>query len=274
MIPLNRNSLWRPAVLTGLLWSSGFSRPVSAGSIKAEKTPCFWQQDPHANFSGQGRDYCAPSSIADGLVYLTMSRGLDGLVASTDYRGEAALIKELATGMNTDAAGTNANDIVTGLLNYAKRRGYALSNLQVASWASLSESNKKYRVSIKPQLHWMAAATKDPDVVQVFGFGWYKKEKDGRYTRHSGHWVNVVGSGPLPWQFDLHNPALEPKRQKTDTLINLKLVEKNFLFPGPKGWVWNMTGYYQAEGPGLPFNKNSISAAVLESVIAFKIKKA
>lgn len=119
----------------------------------------------------------------------------------------------------------------------------------------------------------MTAAAQDPDVIEIFNFGWYKEEDDGRYTRHSGHWVNVVGVGSEPRHFDVHNPLLKPETQETNTDIILNLIDENFVVTDANGNKSNRTGCYQAEGVGLPFNKNKYSAAILDSVIVFKLKK-
>jgi hypothetical protein len=241
---------------------------------KAENTPCFWQRDPDAEFDNEGRNHCAPVSIADGLVYLATTRGLDDLVDSTDHDGQIALITELAADMKTDPTdGTNPDKILTGLLKYAKKHGYAFERLELATWRGVSSANRKYKIGTKPALSWMTAAAKDPDVVEVFNFGWYKEDDDGGYTRHDGHWVNIVGSGPETSQFELHNPLLKSERQKTDTSITLSPLSDDFVVTGANGQESNRNGYYQAEGVGLPFNKEKISAAVLDSVIVFKVKK-
>ena len=241
---------------------------------KAEGTPCFWQRDPDAEFDNEGRNHCAPVSIADGLVYLATTRGFDDLVESTDHDGQIALITELAKDMKTDPTdGTNPDKILTGLLNYAKKHGCTFERLELVTWRGVSSANRKYKIGTKPNLNWMTTAAKDPDVVEVFNFGWYKEDNDGRYTRHDGHWVNVVGVGTEASQFELHNPLLKSERQETDTSITLSPLSDDFVVTGANGEESNRNGYYQAEGIGLPFNKETISAAVLDSVIVFKVKR-
>jgi alpha/beta superfamily hydrolase len=91
--------------------------------------------------------------------------------------------------MDTDPTeGTNPDKILTGLLRYAKKRGYALERLELASWRGVSQSNQKYLIGTKPNLSWMKAAAKNPDVVTIFNFGWYVKSDNGDIRRHSGHW--------------------------------------------------------------------------------------
>jgi hypothetical protein len=263
-----------PTVTLTAPGSLGLSYAVTAGNSKTEQTPCFWQEDPKANFANEGRNHCAPVCVAEGITYLTKARGARGLMKSTDYSGQVALIADLAREMDTNpAAGTGPDEILTGLLRYAKKRGYAMERLELASWRGVSQSNQKYVIGTKPKLSWMKAAAKDPDVVAIFNFGWYVKGDNGDITRHSGHWVNVVGSGSLATGFDVHNPLLEPKQQKTDTTISLRPVSQGFVMSYGKGKRFNMSGYYQAQGPGLPFNRKYVFAAVLDSVIVFKLKR-
>jgi hypothetical protein len=270
---ISRKGVWKTIALASL-FISGLLRVSGADVRKSKQTACFWQRDPKADFDNEGRNHCAPVAISDGLVYLTTTRGFEDLVDSTDHEGQIDLINELAEAMDTDPQeGTNPDKILTGLVSYVKERGYSFERLELSTWRGVSSRNKKYLVGTKPNLNWLTAAAKDPDVVQIFNFGWYHKGSDGSYTRRSGHWVNVVGTGPQALQFSVHNPMLQPARQKTDTGIVLKRVDNNFVMASGNGKKTNMTGYYQAEGPGLPFNKKRVSAAVLDAVIVFKIKE-
>lgn len=250
------------------------SRAALASNAKANDTPCFWQRDPDADFDNDGRNHCAPVAISDGLIYLANARGYDDLVEATDHEGQIALITELAEAMTTDPTeGTNPDKILTGLRSYAKEHGYTFQRLELATWRGVSNENKKYKIAAKPSLSWMTAAAEDRDTIEVFNFGWYKEEPDGRYSRHSGHWVNVIGAERDAPAFELHNPILEPTRQESATSITLTPVDADFTLAQANGGDFNMSGYYEAEGPGLPFNKQNVSAAVLDSVIVFKLKK-
>jgi hypothetical protein len=256
-----------------LLLLGGFTIAAAAPD-KGAQTPCFWQRDPDGEFENEGRNHCAPVAISDGLIYLSAARGFSDLVAETGHDGQMALVNDLAEKMATDAVeGTSPDKIVTGLLSYAETRGYSFDRLEVATWRSLRASNRKYKVAAKPALNWMIAAAKDPDTVEVLNFGWYKQEDDGTYTRHSGHWVNVIGAGPGAGQLQVHNPMLQPDKQVTDTVVTLKRLDDNFVLTMESGDELKLAGYYEAEGPGLPFNNNKYAAAVLDSVIVFKLKK-
>ena len=240
---------------------------------KLEHTPGFWQRDPEADFDNEGRNHCAPVAIGAGLVYLATAQGYDDLVDGTDHDAQIALITDLAEKMETDPAeGTNPDKILNGLRSYAEQRGYSFERLELCSWRGLSAGNKRYKIGSKPRLSWIVAAAEDPEAIAILNFGWYKEEEDGSYTRHGGHWVSVVaarGGG----RFDVRNPLLQPRRQRIDTEVTLQPVGDDFIVAQTNGSEFDMTGYYQAEGPGLPFDTNRLSAAVLDSVIVFKLKK-
>lgn len=264
---------WRTLGVAILLVLAPLPTALADGD-KAEETPRFWQRDPEADFENEGRNHCGPASIGVALVYLATARGFDDLVESTDHDGQIALITELSEDMATDPVeGTNPDKILTGLRSYAKKRGVTFERLELATWRGVSASNRKHLIGTKPKLSWMTAAAEDPDAVVIFNFGWYKEDEEGGHTRHSGHWVSVVGAGPGARQFEVHNPALKPERQKINTRITLTPVGDDFVMTNGAGEETEMTGYYQAEGPGLPFSKEAVSAAVLDSVIVFKLNE-
>lgn len=274
MIIWNRKTAaWQTIALAALL-GSGASCLAFVGGVKAQKTPCYWQRDTKFNYPNEGRYHCAPVAVAEGLVYLATARGYKGLVKSTGRMGQVALVNELAGAMKTNPdSGTKAEGILTGLGVYIGKKGYSLERLEVATWAGLSQSNRKFLVGAKPKMGWLSAAANDPDTIVLGNVGWYKKEAGGTYTRLGGHWFDVVGTGARPLQFDIRNPAWESKRQRTDAAINLKLVDENFTMTYSKGRKMALRGYYECDGPGLPVSKKAVSATVLDGVIVFKLKK-
>jgi hypothetical protein len=84
--------------------------------------------------------------------------------------------------------------------------------------------------------------------------------------------VNVVGGGSPPWNSTCTTRFSNLSNRKTDTRVLLKPVSQGFSMSYGNGKKFNMSGYYQAQGPGLPFNKKRIFAAVLDSVVVFKLK--
>src|SRR5437762_12667934 len=111
---------------------------------KESLTPTFWQRDPDANFEDEGRMHCAPTSVSDGLVYLTKAFGLKGLVPGTDHASQIKLIQELGEEFGTDPSigGTNPDKVLTGLQSYMKSKGYELTRLELRTWRKVSEANK------------------------------------------------------------------------------------------------------------------------------------
>lgn len=240
---------------------------------KAEETPCFWQQDETAGFVDGGSNYCAPTAISNGLIYLTQARGLKGLVPGPEHDQQIALIEKLAREMDTDPKnGTSPDKIITGLRHYVQANGFRMKRLEVATWRGLSEVNRACTVGKKPVLEWIRAAATDPDCVEVFNVGWYRKEERG-FIRHSGHWVTVVNAGPGSRDFSIHNPLLRPNTQKQKKAVSLTILDKGFNIINAEGkGTGNMGGYFQVAGPGLPLSGKT-TAAVLDSVIVFSVQK-
>lgn len=240
------------------------------GASKEDLTPTFWQRDPDANFEDEGRMHCAPTSVSDGLIYLTKAFGFKGLVPGTGHDDQIKLIQELAEEFGTDPSigGTNPDKILTGLRGYTKGRGYELTRLELKTWRGVSSANKGFKIGTKPDMPWMRRAAGSRDTVVIFNFGWYHKTEDG-YERKGGHWVNVVGvSGD---EFTVHNPLLKPERQSEDESVELTMLDEDFIVARDSGEA-NMKGYYEGDGSGLPHGEDV--TAILDAVIVFSLKKA
>ncbi|MDB5100678.1 MAG: hypothetical protein JWM80_5099, partial [Cyanobacteria bacterium RYN_339] len=128
---------------------------------KAAQTPCFCQKDP--SFEKDGANYCAPTAVSDGLIYLARARNLVGLVPGTDHAGQVQLIKALAEHMETDPDdGTPPGRVIEGLESYVEARGYKLRQLEVATWRPVGDHAK---IAAKPDLDWMRKVAAAPDTV-------------------------------------------------------------------------------------------------------------
>jgi len=238
---------------------------------KESLTPTFWQRDPDADFEDEGRMHCAPTSVSDGLIYLSKAFGFKDLVPGTEQKkDQIKLIQELAEEFSTDPSigGTNPDKVLTGLQSYVKSKGYELSKLEIMTWRSVSADNKKFKTGTKPDIAWMRSAANSKDTVVVFNFGWYHKTEDG-YTRKGGHWVAVVGASGNG--FTVHNPILPSEQQSEKKSVTLTLLDDDFIVAKDSGEA-NMKGYYDGEGPGLP-RRDAVEAAILDAVIVFSIKK-
>src|SRR5260370_14806463 len=91
-----------------------------AGS-KESLTPTFWQRDPDADFEDEGRMHCAPTSVSDGLIYLSRAFGLKDLVPGTEQKkNQVKLIQDLADEFSTDPTigRTNPDKLLTWLQSY------------------------------------------------------------------------------------------------------------------------------------------------------------
>ena len=242
---------------------------------KADLTPTFWQRDPDADFEDEGRMHCAPTAVADGLIYLARAFSLSDLVPGTRRKADQIkLIEELAEDFQTDPSigGTNPDRILTGLQSYVKAKGYQLARLEMMGWRGVSNANRRFKLGIKPDLAWLRSQASRADTVMIFNFGWYYETDDG-YSRKGGHWVAVVGADPNTNQFLVHNPALRPDDQARKKAVALNRLDEDFIVVESDGKEideMNLKGYFAGEGPGLPRGK---SVAVLDAVIAFSLKK-
>lgn len=245
-------------------------------SDKNEHTGTFCQKDPGAGFEEDGSNYCAPTSVANGLLYLAGARGMTDLVDGTDHDAQVALIKKLADEMETDPQiGTNPSKIIYGLESYLEGRGYLFASLEIAGWRNIDDEHEKFLVSRKPEIEWIVKAVNDPDAVVIFNNGWYRETDDGGYIRKGGHFVVAVGAGPGGCEFQVHNPALEPDEQATDTSVTMSPLGSDIVADAKANGVEELSlgGYYKMEGPGLPFASEKAAFAALDFVIVFKLKK-
>jgi len=248
---------------------------TAESSGKNDMTGTFCQKDPEAGFENDGSNYCAPTSIANGLLYLATARGMKDLVDGTDHEAQVATIKKLADEMETDPdIGTNPSRIIDGLESYLDGRGYSIASLEIAGWRIINDEHGKYLVSRKPEMKWMQKAVKDPDTLVIFNNGWYRESDDG-YIRKGGHFVIAVGEGPGAGEFQVHNPALEPDEQKTETSVIMTPLGSDIVADAKANGVEELSlgGFYKMEGPGIPHTREKAAFAALDFVITFKLKK-
>jgi hypothetical protein len=86
--------------------------------------------------------------------------------------------------------------------------------------------------------------------------------------------VIVVGFGPGPLEIQVHNSAMEPDVQRQNTSVQLTLLGDDFVVGNAgSGEPAAEAGYYGMAGPGLPFSAEKASAAVMDAVLVFKLKK-
>ncbi|MDB5101626.1 MAG: hypothetical protein JWM80_6047, partial [Cyanobacteria bacterium RYN_339] len=133
-----------------------------------------------------------------------------------------------------------------------------------ATWRPVGDHAK---IAAKPDLDWMRKVASAPDTVVMFGVGWYRRDGEG-YSRHNGHWVDVVGVGEGDTQFLVHNPAIKAADQARKRTISLGKLD-GFARLDSQRKPHDMSGYYAVKGPGLPFGAKT--TAVLDAVMAFTV---
>ena len=245
-------------------------------SPKEARTGVFWQMDPTAAFEEEGSNYCAPTSISNGLVYLAKARGMTDLVTGTDHKSHIALIQALAEHMETDPEiGTPPSQIISGLHEYLQTRGYSFALVQLAGWRKIDSDHKQYLVSRTPELNWIRKSADDPDTIVILNNGWYRETEDGDYVRKGGHFTIAVAAGPGAGELQVHNPAMKPEAQKTDTSVTLEPLASDTVAGASSNGVdsLHLDGFYKMHGPGLPFTAKKAAFAALDFVIVFKVKK-
>lgn len=236
-------------------------------NTKPDDTPAFCQSDPRAGFEGDGSNYCAPTSISDGLMLLA-GLGFPKLASEATDEAQTAMIKELAADMRTDPAqGTDPDRILTGLQQFVARKGYSFKRLEYAGWRPLTAANQALKVAPRPTLKWLRAAAVDPQCVEVFNVGWYKEGKES-YTRQGGHWVAAVGIDDAPASLLVHNPSLPADEQYQKTEVQLTPLDQDFVATGGAS---DMAGLYEVEGPGLPHGASY--SAVIDCAIVFSLRR-
>src|SRR5256714_13689088 len=98
-----------------------YAQDSKTAASKEALTPTFWQRDPDADFEDEGKMHCAPTSVSDGLIYLSKVNGWKDLVPGTEQKkDQIKLIQELAEEFSTDPSigGTNPDKVLTGLQSY------------------------------------------------------------------------------------------------------------------------------------------------------------
>jgi hypothetical protein len=242
----------------------------AAGGAKATQTPAFCQTDPTAGFKGSGENYCAPTALSDGIMFLAASRHYNKLVAGRGHDAHAKLIKALAKQMGTDPAnGTGPGGIIRGYAGYVVGQKYQVGRLEYQGWRDTGAAQAKYGRGKQPQLAWLTAAANDQDAVLLLNVGWYKPVKGG-FKRSGGHWIEAVGTGAGKSTFLLRNPSKQPGDQASNNTITLAPLDAKFKTVASPGAPTNLAGYYKASGPGLP---SGSSTAVLDCALVFGVKK-
>ncbi len=258
------------AVLLVAVTFPGAGALAKGTATKQARTPAFCQSDPTAGFKGDGSNYCAPTAVSDGLIYLTTEREYEDLAPATTPAAHAKLIKQLAAKMATDPAkGTGPGAIMKGIWGYVTARGYEIDRLEYAGWRDIGADNaKRYGQGARPKLTWLRAGAKDPETVLLVNVGWYKQTTGG-YKRSGGHWLNVVGTGPGKLDFVVRNPALPVGEQRTKSAVQLTALDAGFKVVGSPGTPATMAGYYKVAGAALPMGK--ATTAVLDCAMLFTL---
>ena len=215
----------------------------------------FKQTNPKANFAEGGKDFCAPTSLSDHLMWLAghgypnlEPKGEDAEVA------QIALIKSLASDdyMGTDpSVGTSPWQIMKGLKLYVAHCGYQIKSLKYQGFRPCPE---EFSTGLStPELVWLKAGSIAPKSCWL-NIGWYDwDEATDTYTRVGGHWVALVGYGvnakgqPSPATIIVHDPMPRFGAEKSNVYIDLQRISSGKLTGPYKGLPHDASGFYWYE---------------------------
>jgi hypothetical protein len=215
----------------------------------------FKQNNPKANFAEGGKDFCAPTSLSDHLMWLA-NHGYPDLKPKGED-AEAAqieLIKSLASDeyMGTDPSiGTSPAQIMKGLKSYVAHCGYQVKSLK---YQGFRPSPEEFSTGIStPELDWLKAGSIAPKSCWL-NIGWYDwDEKTDTYTRVGGHWVALVGYGvnakgeSSPATIIVHDPMPRFGTEKANIYIELQKLSSGKIEGKYKGLPHDATGFYWYE---------------------------
>ncbi len=203
-------------VLVALL---AIQNPPSIYTDKAVDTPHLYQQDPNGQYEGGGRNFCAPTAAADGMVYLSR-HGYPALCPGKTMDDAYALVRTLAskTYIGTDElVGTDDTQFITGVASFVQQHNIRIKAFDYEGFRPLYGPLRGRDWDHKVSIDWVKQKIAQPNTFVWLHLGYYSKTADHTYNRYFGHFVAAVGYGTDGQSADLYafiirNPAL-PKRE-------------------------------------------------------------
>jgi hypothetical protein len=181
---------------------------------KVDQTPDYYQQNgAFGGFPAGGTQYCGPTSVSNGLVWLARS-GFDRLLPDGEspreqqYRLIAGLGQKGYMGVGKYGIGPVG--VTKGLQRYLEEQGYTSAKVYYHGWRPVERSFMGE--SKVPDLEWLKESLVGNSMVWL-NIGWYKyHRKTDTWERTGGHWVTMVGYGHDGRRADpntliIHDPA-------------------------------------------------------------------
>jgi len=261
-------------VLFLLLVAAAEAAPPTA---KIDQIPDLPQVNIDPSFAGDGKNYCAPVSVSNSLIWLSQN-GFPRLSPGrgSERQNQIEIIRKLASPdfMDTDEEeGTSVENVLYGVETYVTQAGYKPSLLAYQGWRPHPE---EFSTGISvPELSWIIAGIEGTNMAWLnIGFYTYDEDAD-EYERMSGHWVTLVGHGvdgsgkPNPNSLIIHDPS--PRTDDDDCcqhLLTVRLTEGT-LIGRKKGLPRSAAGFLDCSS-GLAM-KRGADCAIVDGVVVLKL---
>ena len=226
---------------------------------------------------GKEEYYCAPVSLANGIVYL-QKNGYPNLIETPKnilHLGnskETKLIHELAQHLKTDSNGTTTNNLCLGIESFLQEKGYSAKKL---TYQGIYETDKRFSGNtLAPNLDWIKANLEKKNIV-LLNFGVYKKSDGQTYQRQWGHWITAVGHGSDGEKYNPNSLIIQDpyKKQKENSYFNLEKMESGTLKDNPdnneKALVSEAKNYYKINS-AIPYLQKD-EVAILNGAIVLEM---
>lgn len=241
---------------------------------KVSKVPNVQQK---SNLPNSGEKYCAPTSVANSLMWLDQN-GYDRLVNNTDDETVDVLTLAGLLGskkyMKTDD-GTRISDTMAGVEKYVTQKGYSVKYLKYQGFRRIGY---KYSTGVKAiDLNWIKRGVVNPNGAVWLEIGWYVYDpKKNIYNRRGSHLINLVGYGkdssgnPDPRYLIVNDPGAKRWVRNMNGYVRLEPIKSGQLSWKGARYKRNAEGYYKfPEGFLLQHSKSD--TAILEGAVVFEL---
>ncbi len=240
--------------------------PESAQSLLArseyfEAIPDYLQIDTaFGGLPGKGRQYCAPVSVSNSLLWFAENGWPQLSELNGDRRrNQFVLARELGSTrfMNTRVeSGTGPAQVCEGVEKFLWDRGVPRAGLRYQGWRPV---HRRFRDGDQPNPEELVKGLA-PNRAVWLNIGWYTyNEKRDEYHRDNGHWITLAGherdsSGAIV--LIVHDPGSHMKTER----IRLEPIRSGRLTGDIMGLPRKAEGFFRT---GLYSSRGIIDGAVI-----------
>jgi hypothetical protein len=254
---------------------------------KASDTPHLYQYDPAGHYKLDGKYYCAPTSAANAIVYLSR-HGFPSLLASNTMEAAYSLVQKLASSNyigTEDSDRTTDTTLMLGVARYLGDCGVKFKAFNYEGFRPLYGQLAGRDLAPSVSLDWIRQEIAKPNTVVWLHLGYYSASGGSTYQRFDGHFINAVGYGSddadtNPNTFIIRNPALKnrtPSTGSSDFKMQLPFDEVTLKPSTPanltgkyKGLPRSSAGLFQISGPALKIPKKA-AFVLVDGAIALEL---